>query len=56
VTNLEFARALGRALHRPAIVPAPTFALKAIVGEFADYIVTGQRITIDGGRGTISVA
>jgi uncharacterized protein len=44
VTNREFARALGRALRRPAVLPAPAFALKAIVGEFANYIVTGQRV------------
>ncbi len=44
VTNKELARALGRALHRPRLVPAPTFALKLIVGEMADSIVTGQRV------------
>ena len=35
VTNADFARALGRALHRPAVVPAPGFALKIILGEMA---------------------
>jgi len=44
VTNREFARALGRALKRPALIPAPAFALKLVVGEFADYVVTGQRV------------
>jgi uncharacterized protein (TIGR01777 family) len=44
VTNREFARALGRALRRPALVPAPAFALRLALGEFADYIVTGQRV------------
>lgn len=44
VTNKELARALGRALHRPRLVPAPAFALKLIVGEMADSIVTGQRV------------
>jgi uncharacterized protein (TIGR01777 family) len=44
VRNREFARALGRALGRPALVPAPTFALKIAIGEFADYLVTGQRV------------
>ena len=44
VTNREFARALGRALKRPALVPTPAFALKLALGEFADYIVTGQRV------------
>lgn len=44
VTNREFTRALGRALHRPALFPAPAFALKLAIGEFADSLVTGQRV------------
>jgi uncharacterized protein (TIGR01777 family) len=44
VTNRQFARALGRALHRPAVVPAPAFALRVGLGEFADSILTGQRV------------
>ena len=44
VTNREFARALGRSLKRPALLPAPTFALRIALGEFANYVVTGQRV------------
>ena len=44
VTNAEFAKALGRALRRPALVPTPRFALRLALGEFADYLVTGQRV------------
>jgi uncharacterized protein (TIGR01777 family) len=44
VTNKELTRELGRALKRPSLVPAPAFALKAVLGEFARYIVTGQRV------------
>jgi uncharacterized protein (TIGR01777 family) len=44
VTNAEFARALGRALHRPALVPAPAFALRLVLGEMAESILTGQRV------------
>jgi uncharacterized protein (TIGR01777 family) len=40
----DIARELGRALHRPAFVPAPRFALRAIVGEFADSIIASQRL------------
>ena len=43
VTNADFTRALGRALGRPAIVPAPAFALRMLLGEFADSLLTGQR-------------
>ena len=44
VTNRQFARALGRALHRPALVPVPGFALRLVLGEFAESILTGQRV------------
>lgn len=45
VTNREFARALGRGLHRPSLVPAPSFALKLLLGEMAGPLVLeGQRV------------
>jgi NAD dependent epimerase/dehydratase family enzyme len=34
---------MGRALHRPAWIPAPAFALKLLFGEGADPMLTGQR-------------
>jgi uncharacterized protein len=44
VTNAEFARALGRAMHRPAFMPAPAFALKLLLGEMAEsLLLSGQR-------------
>jgi uncharacterized protein (TIGR01777 family) len=44
VTNAEFARALGRAMHRPAFLPAPAFALRLMLGEMADaLLLSGQR-------------
>jgi len=45
VTNAEFTRALGRALHRPAILPLPAFALRAAFGEMAEWtLLTSQRV------------
>ena len=44
VTNKELSRALGRALHRPAIVPVPGLAAKLMVGEVAKYAITGVRM------------
>ena len=44
VTNAEFARLLGAALRRPAFLPAPAFALKLLLGEMADVLLTGQRV------------
>jgi uncharacterized protein (TIGR01777 family) len=44
VTNADFARALGRAMHRPAFMPAPAFALRLMLGEMADaLLLSGQR-------------
>jgi uncharacterized protein len=36
ITNCEFTRALGSAVHRPTILPAPAFALRLAFGEMAD--------------------
>jgi uncharacterized protein (TIGR01777 family) len=43
-TNAAFARALGAALHRPALLPTPGFALRLLLGEMAEaLILSGQR-------------
>jgi uncharacterized protein len=44
VTNREFSKALGRALHRPAIVPVPGIAARIIAGDVAEYAITGVRM------------
>lgn len=36
VRNAEFAQTLGRVLHRPAVLPVPAFALRAMFGEMAE--------------------
>jgi uncharacterized protein (TIGR01777 family) len=43
VTNREFSRALGRALHRPAFAPVPGLAVRALYGDMAEIVTTGQR-------------
>lgn len=44
VTNAEFTRSLAAALHRPAFLHAPAFALKAGLGEMArEMLLSGQR-------------
>jgi uncharacterized protein (TIGR01777 family) len=44
VRNRDFAKALGRALGRPAFMPAPAFMLRLMLGEFAEVVLTGQKI------------
>jgi len=43
-TSRTFAAALGRALHRPAVLPAPAFALRVIFGEAATVLLASQRV------------
>ena len=41
----DFASALGRALSRPAIAPAPAFAMRLLLGEMADEaLLAGQKV------------
>ena len=45
VTNREFSKALGRALHRPAVFPVPKLAVAALRGgELADAVAGGARV------------
>lgn len=45
VRNADFAKALGRALHRPALLPVPAFALRLALGRLADEVLLGgQRV------------
>jgi uncharacterized protein (TIGR01777 family) len=43
VTMKEFARGLGKALHRPSWAPVPAAPLKILLGEFALVLLEGQR-------------
>lgn len=43
VSNAQFARELGRALHRPALAVVPAAVLQAMYGEMAQMLLTGQR-------------
>ena len=43
VTNAVFSKALGRALHRPAVLPIPGFALHLLYGDMAEVVTEGQR-------------
>jgi hypothetical protein len=44
VTNGEFTTALGRALHRPTVLPVPGLALKLLFGEMAEVMLGSQRV------------
>jgi uncharacterized protein (TIGR01777 family) len=44
MTNKDLAKAQGRALHKPAFLPSPGFALRLALGEVASVVTTGQRV------------
>jgi NAD dependent epimerase/dehydratase family enzyme len=45
VTNREFAKTLGRVLHRPAVLPAPAAALRLALGGLAqELLLASQRV------------
>jgi len=35
---------LGRVLRRPTLLPAPEFMMRLVLGEFAEALLTGQRV------------
>jgi NAD dependent epimerase/dehydratase family enzyme len=43
-TMKEFCRTLGKVMHRPWWAPVPGFALRLMLGEMADILLTGQRV------------
>ena len=46
VRNAQFTKELARAMHRPALFPAPAFALRLALGEMADaLLLASQRVT-----------
>lgn len=44
VTNRTFSKALGRALHRPAVAPIPGAAIRLLYGDMAEIVTKGQRV------------
>jgi uncharacterized protein (TIGR01777 family) len=44
VTNQEFTSALARAMHRPALFPAPAIALKIALGGFSSEILGSKKV------------
>lgn len=43
-TNKELSKALGRAIHRPALLPVPGLAVKILYGDMASIVTTGVRV------------
>ena len=44
VTNAEFTRTLGRAIHRPTLLPIPRFAVNLALGEMSDFLFDSLRV------------
>jgi uncharacterized protein (TIGR01777 family) len=42
--NRDFSKALGRALHRPSLLPVPGAALRLLYGEMSEIVTTGARV------------
>jgi hypothetical protein len=43
----DFATSIGKVLQRPSFFQVPKFILKIAVGEFADAIISGQKVSVD---------
>ncbi len=44
VTNEQFTKTLGKVLGRPTLIPAPRFALRAVLGELAGFVLSSQKV------------
>jgi len=44
VRQIDVVRSLGKILGRPAVTPAPAFAVRLVLGEFADVVLFSQRM------------
>lgn len=42
--NREFSKNIGKVMHRPALIPAPAFALHILFGEMSTVVLDGQRV------------
>ena len=46
ITNEDFTKAIGKALHRPILLPAiPAFVIKALFGDMAGMVLEGSRVS-----------
>jgi len=47
IRNVDFARTLGKSLGRPAVIPAPAFMLRLLLGEVSHTLLSSQRVVPD---------
>ncbi len=47
VTQAYLAKTLGSVLHRPSFIPAPSMAMRLLLGEFAETLLASQRAVPD---------
>jgi uncharacterized protein (TIGR01777 family) len=45
--NRQFAKVLGKVMHRPAFIPAPAFAIRLLFGEMSTVVLDGQRVSAE---------
>ena len=46
--QVDIARELGGQIHRPALLPAPAFGIKLVLGGFSDEVLTSKRALPEG--------
>ena len=44
MTNAEFTREVARAVHRPAIFPAPSLVLRIVLGQMSSMLLNSARV------------
>ena len=49
ITNRMLSKAIGKAIHRPAILPVPRVAVRLMLGEFADEALLASQRTLPRG-------
>jgi uncharacterized protein len=44
VRNKELSKTIGKALHRPSLMPTPGFMVRLVLGEFGSVVLKGQKV------------
>jgi uncharacterized protein len=45
LSNRQFARAVGKVMHRPVFLPVPAFVIRLLLGEMSTVVLDGQHVS-----------